>query len=70
MSSQMVRGVVWNPFPVRHAGPQYNVVWLVIEELVGQPGLVCFFLFILSPPHGLGVPVWHNTEGIPDRDPI
>ena len=22
MSSQMVRGVVWNPFPVRHAGPR------------------------------------------------
>ena len=25
---------------VRHAGPQYNVVWLVIEESVGRSGLV------------------------------
>ena len=40
MLSQMVRGVVWNLFPVRYAGPQYNVVWLVIEESVGRPGLV------------------------------
>ena len=39
MLPQMVRGVVWNLFPVRHAGPQYNVVWLVVEELVGRPVL-------------------------------
>ena len=25
---------------VSRAGPQYNVVWLVIEELVGRPVLV------------------------------
>ena len=33
-------GVVWNPFPVGHVGPQYNVVWLVIEESVGRAVLV------------------------------
>ena len=40
MLPHMARRFVWKWFPVRHAGPQYNVVWLVIEELVGRPVLV------------------------------
>ena len=56
MSSQMVRGVVWNPFPVRHAGPQYNVAWLVLEESVGLAVLNVVWLVIVQSA-GRAVPV-------------
>ena len=67
MLRQIARGVVWNPFPVRHAGPQYNVFWLEIEESVGRPGLVPP-LIILQMPNGVAVTVCHNTEVFRDRD--
>ena len=40
MLPRMARRFVWKWFPVRHAGPQYNVFWLVVEESVGRAGLV------------------------------
>ena len=33
-------------FPVRHAGPQYNVFWLVVEESVGRGGLVPILIIL------------------------
>ena len=61
MLLQMAWGIVWNSFPIRHAGPQYIVVWLVIEESVGRAVLVPP-LIILQTPDGVAVTVCHNTE--------
>ena len=40
MLQRMARRFVWKLFPVKRTGPQYNVVWLVIEQSVGRVVLV------------------------------
>ena len=46
MLPRMARRFVWKWFPVRHAGPQYNVFWLVVEESVDRAGLVPPFIIL------------------------